>query len=85
MQGRLHVHGDPVAQIDRIVPVDDAGASPGTAPFRIVSLPSGVTMCGRKRCHSRADGAHVHVVVVIVGDEHGVDPRAGRRKRCPAD
>ena len=41
----------------------------------MVSLPSGVTMRGRKRCHSRADRIHVHVVVVVVGDEHGVDGR----------
>ena len=61
-------------------------------------MPSGVTMRGRKRCHSRPIVSHVHVVVVVVGDEHGVDLRqvvegdarridalrAGKRERARA-
>ena len=54
-------------------------------------MPSGVTMRGRKRCHSRPDGDAIHVVVVVVRHQHRVDLRqvvegdAGRIHALGAD
>jgi hypothetical protein len=75
MHGRLHVHGQAVAEIDLAVPVHGSCRQPRhrTRQDRIVA---------ERRNDARAevlpnsaDHLRIHVIVVIVRDEHRVDTR----------
>src|SRR6185503_8873894 len=73
VQRRLHVHLEIVPEVDRIAPVDGGGDKPGYALLQDSVVAERSDDAWAEALPKPADRVHVHVVVVIVRDEHGID------------
>ena len=66
---------DAVAEIDRPPQSRVSTSISGCAARMIASLPSGATKRGRSRRQMRLEAAQIEMVVMVVRDQHRVDPR----------